>query len=115
MEPIINPWLIYFASSTDSFKIAIALGLFVCVITIFGWIMFYMTDCIKNKCPKWLYILTIVLTMLLAVVPSKETVLSMMVVNQITPNNIEIAGNTIESAIDYIFEKIDEITEEDKD
>ena len=37
----------------------------------------------------------------------------MVTVSQITPNNIEIAGNTIEDTVDYIFEKIDEITDED--
>lgn len=113
MDPIINPLWIYFAGISENINILLTVLIICFGAILFVWIILYITGEIKNKCPKWMYIITVILSILLAITPSQKTILSMVTVSQITPNNIEIAGNTIESTVDYIFEKIDEITDED--
>lgn len=115
MDPIINPLWIYFIEILDKLNIMIDASVFVFGSIMILWNLFYLSNCAKNKCPKWIYTITVILSILLAITPSQKTILAMVTVSQITPNNIEIAGNTIEDTVDYIFEKIDEITDEDKD
>lgn len=113
MEPIINPLWIYFAGISENIKILLSVLALCFVGILFVWNILYITEQIKNKCPQWMYIITVIFSILLAITPSQKTILAMVTVSQITPNNIEIAGDTIESTVDYIFEKIDEITEDD--
>ena len=114
MDPIINPLWIYFAGISENINILLTVLIICFGAILFVWIILYITGEIKNKCPKWMYIITIVLSILLTVNPSQKTILAMITVNQITPNNIKISGNTSEDAVDSIFVKIDDITEEDK-
>ena len=115
MEPIINPLWIYLIGISDDIKIALELIFFISFSISALWIACFMIRYTSNRCPKFLYVITIISGILVLFTPSRETILSMLVVNQLTPNNIEIAGNTIEDTVDYIFDKIDEITDEDKD
>lgn len=39
----------------------------------------------------------------------------MLVASQVTPNNIELVGDTVESSIDYIFEKINSLKVESEE
>ena len=43
--------------------------------------------------------------------PSEKTCYTMLVSSQLTPQNIQSVGNDLKSAVDYIFEKINELEE----
>ena len=43
-----------------------------------------------------------------AVIPSKETMIEMVVTQQITPDNLDKGKDVVKSATDYIFEKLKE-------
>ena len=45
--------------------------------------------------------------------PSEKTLYSMVVLDNVTPNNIETIGNTGKDVVDYIFDKIDQMNEEE--
>ena len=42
-------------------------------------------------------------------IPSKETMYTMVTLEQVTPDNISVIGKTGENIIDYITEKIDQV------
>ena len=49
------------------------------------------------------WILTLIISTL---TPSANVIYKMLVASQITPQNIEIIGDTVEYSVDYIFNKI---------
>lgn len=123
--PIINPWIIYLISLCDNLKVIsiIAICITVVVVIIIGlrWV-FDENDCcdeedakaIRQYYMKWIKIPTIVLICSLVfgiVLPSEKTCYTMLVSSQLTPQNIQSVGNDLKSAVDYIFEKINELEE----
>lgn len=57
--------------------------------------------------------LSIVFMLLCIFIPSKDTLYAMLAAKYITPANIETAADCGENVIDYIVEKIGEITEKE--
>lgn len=109
MEPIINPWWIYLAEKSETIGTGlIVIGIFSLVI-FFAWLLFFEGNTIP---PKWILFLGLIALLFGAILPSQKTVLTMMTVQQLTPNNIEIVGDTLEDTIDYIVEKVEDITDE---
>lgn len=108
MKPIISPWLIYFASRADAlgtlFPIVAIVAFTVCLIG-----FDYLT---KNGFKLFISIgiISVILTVL---TPSTETVYTMAVANEITPDNIQTLGKTGKAVVDYITDQIDKIVNED--
>lgn len=112
MKPIISPWIIYFASRADAvgtlFLIVAIVAFIVCLIGF--------DDLTKNGFKLFISIgiISVILTVL---TPTTETVYTMMVANEITPDNIRAVGKTGKDVIDYITDQIDKVVndkEEDK-
>lgn len=113
MKPIISPWLIYFASRADSLKILAGCILICCIIVIFiafiegdieyGSVLTYKS--FMKKCA----IVSVISAVALAIIPSTETIYTMAVVNEITPDNIQVIGKTGKDVIDYITDQIDKV------
>lgn len=126
MEPIISPWSIYFADVLPSLgNIGLAVGIIataaLLVIIIFWGIA--SLDCgLDKETNKSFHKLSfkICLPILLVgylifvLMPSKKTIYTMMVVNQITPHNIEILGDSAKDVVDYITDEIKELTKEEE-
>lgn len=122
MNPIINPWWFYLIDIVGKLEFV---SIFVFVIgviplVIVGLVYALDRDCMLEKeqeqVKKFLKVLVvsiIISSIACAVIPSKGTVYAMMAAKQITPNNIEVVGGTIEDAVDYIFEKIDALDNEE--
>ena len=108
MKPIISPWLIYFASRADNLT------------TFFGMIAGicgYNEPFKFRKTISKLIIGCVVMTIITIMTPSTETIYTMAVVNEITPDNIQTIGKTGKDVVDYITDQIDKIVndkEEDK-
>ena len=117
MKPIISPWLIYFASRVDYLKIFAGCILACCMVAIltafiagdieYGSVLTYKS--FMQKC----LIASIVSAVVLVITPSTETVYTMVVANEITPDNIQAIGKTGKDVVDYIIDQIDKIVNED--
>lgn len=115
MEPIVNPWLIYFASIVEQLRtffdtityivvvldIIIVMGTFVESDDAIA--VFYNREEKKIK-PfiKLLIALTIICPLLVIFIPSKETIIAMYIANMVTPDNLNIANEVFKSNLkDY--------------
>lgn len=117
MKPIISPWTIYFASRADSLKILAGCILICCIIAIciafiegdidYGSVLTHKS--FMKKCA----IVSVISAVTLVITPSTETIYTMAVVNEITPDNIQAIGKTGKDIVDYITDQIDKVVNED--
>ncbi len=128
MKPIINPWLIYLIDLFDNLKglFSIALILLGCAAVILSIIWFFSSmDYEQDEgpivtCKKYLkksVIWLCVSSLLFTVTPSKDTMYTMIVLDNVTTDNIQAIGKTGKDVIDYITDQIDKVVndkEEDK-
>lgn len=71
-----------------------------------------------DKPPKWLRNVLIIggiVACIGGLIPSKETCYKMIVTSYITPSNIEAVKGEATDLIDYIIDKVDELTDSDND
>lgn len=118
MKPIISPWTIYFASRADSLKILAGCILICCIIAIciafiegdidYGSVLTHKS--FMKKCA----IVSVISAVTLVITPSTETIYTMAVVNEITPDNIQTIGKTGKDVVDYITDQIDKIVNDNK-
>lgn len=108
MKPIISPWMIYFASRADAlgtlFLIVAIVAFAVCLIGF---------DDLTKKGFKLFISIGIISVILTVLTPTTETVYTMIVANEITPDSIQAIGKTGKDVIDYITDQIDKIVNED--
>lgn len=108
MKPIISPWIIYFASRAD------ALGTLFLIVAIvaFAVCLIRFDDLTKNGFKLFISIgiISVILTVL---TPTTETVYTMIVANEITPDSIQAIGKTGKDVVDYITDQIDKVVNED--
>lgn len=111
MEPIINPWVFYLIDMVDGWKTILQLCGGLLWIILFFSIILPFDD--FNGLNKKLFIkIAIPLTIVASLIPSSLTIYKMVIADNVTPNNIQIVGDTVEDGIDYIFEKINAVVEE---
>lgn len=113
MKPMISPWTIYFASRADSLKILAGCILICCIIAIciafiegdidYGSVLTHKS--FMKKCA----IVSVISAVTLVITPSTETIYTMAVVKEITPDNIQAIGKTGKDVIDYITDQIDKV------
>ena len=113
MKPIISPWTIYFASRADSLKILAGCILICCIIAIciafikgdidYGSVLTHKS--FMKKCA----IVSVISAVTFVITPSTETIYTMAVVNEITPDNIQAVGKTGKDVVDYITDQIDKV------
>lgn len=113
MKPIISPWTIYFASRADSLKILAGCILICCIIAIciafiegdidYGSVLTHKS--FMKKC----VIVSVIRAVTFVITPSTETIYTMAVVNEITPDNIQAVGKTGKDVVDYITDQIDKV------
>lgn len=110
MKPIISPWLIYFASRAD------ALGTLFMIITFIAFgicLIGFFDECLTKNGFKLFISIGIISAILTILTPTTETVYTMMVANEITPDNIQTIGKTGKDLVDYITDQIDKIVNKD--
>lgn len=117
MKPIISPWTIYFASRVDSLKILagcilVCYIIAICIAFIEGDID-YGSVLTHRSFMKKCVIISIISAVVLVITPSTETVYTMVVANEITPDNIQAFGKTGKNVVDYITDQIDKIINKD--
>lgn len=104
MKPIISPWLIYFASRAD------AMGTLFLIVAIVAFVICFIGFDNLTKNGFKLFISIGIISMILTVLtPTTETVYTMIVTNEITPDNIQAIGKTGKDVVDYITDQIDKV------
>ena len=121
MEPIISPWLIYFASRADNLVTFFGVIAGICgsitISALFAGIAGYNEPFKFRKTISKSIIGCVVMTIIAIMTPNTETIYTMAVVNEITPDNIQTIGKTGKDVVDYITDQIDKVVndkEEDK-
>lgn len=124
MKPIISPWLIYLIDLFDNLKglFSIALILLGCVaaVLLLIWLLFsvdyeqdnnFVIACKKylKKSIIWLGISSFLFT----AIPSKNTMYTMLVLDNVTTDNIQAIGKTGKDVVDYIVNQIDKVVNKD--
>lgn len=109
-EPIISPWLIYWAGRIDFMQaICCIVGFFVTIYAMFATLA-VMTDTNKDKesvkAAKIIVCTALILDMLGAFLPTEKEIYAMYAAEHITPANIKATGEFADKAVDKLIEKI---------
>ncbi len=121
MEPIISPWLIYFAGIVNPLKFSLAIIAFFGFISLFIMVGFYYVNSPCDGCGddynkkqeskqqgslqliKIVAPITLVAFLLQAFIPDKDTMIAMAVANIVTIDNIQGANEFVKTNVqDYI-------------
>lgn len=121
MKPIISPWLIYSASRADNLTTFFGMIAGICGViamcALFAGLTGYNEPFKFRKTISKSIIGCVVMTIITIMTPNTETIYTMAVVNEITPDNIQTIGKTGKNVVDYITDQIDKVVndkEEDK-
>lgn len=109
-EPIVSPWLIYWAGRIDMIQgICGILGFFVTIYAMFATVA-VVTDTNKDKesikAAKIIVCTALILDMLGGFLPTEKEIYAMYAAEHITPANIKATGEFADKAVDKLIEKI---------
>lgn len=122
MKPLIDPKLFYWMDVCESLTILLCFFLVISVCTLIGVILFWTLsddpwkdkedkEKLATKCKRWiisLSIISVVSTLGLIFIPSKETMYTMLIVNNLTEDNLSKGKEEVKELIDYTIEKVNE-------
>lgn len=119
MEPIINPWLIYFASIVDNIGIASFIFTSITSVAFLFLLGFYIAVKVEEGESRETKILrtwsirsgiaALVFLLITVFTPSRNTVIAMIAANAITPDAIEAAADAGKDVVDYLTESIEDL------
>lgn len=131
MNPIINPWSIYLINVLSGLKnifivavlaaIFVGIGSAICFLIVIG-SPYYDKDDEKDqnkilnikKCFKKSVVGLIISALLVVIAPSKDTMYTMLALDNLTTDNIQAIGKTGKDVIDYVSDQIDKIVNGNK-
>lgn len=109
-EPIVSPWLIYWAGRIDFIQgVCLIVGFFVTIYAVFATVA-VVTDTNKDKesikAAKIIVCTALVLDILGVFLPTEKEIYAMYAAEHITPANIQATGEFADKAVDKLIEKI---------
>ena len=109
-EPIISPWLIYWAGRVDFIQgFCLIVGIIVTVYAMFA-ALAVMADVNKDresvKTVKLLICIALLLDTLGVFLPTEKEIYAMYAMEHITPANIKATGEFADKAVDKLIEKV---------
>ena len=122
MEPIISPSIFYWFEIISNLKIFLIIlfglscvGLVFCIVSFIAMLveeeLETHTGKITKKLCKFCTIITSIFGLLFIFIPSKETLMTMIVAKYVTPDNITAVGGTIEESVSSIATEIIRVVE----
>ena len=118
MKPMISPWTIYFASRANNLTTFFGVIAGICSIiamgAFFAGLAGYDEPFKFRKTISKSIIGCVVMTIITIMTPNTETIYTMAVVNEITPDNIQTIGKTGKDVVNYITDQIDKIVNDNK-
>ena len=108
MEPIISPWVIYlFSVLTKLNMVASAIVIFSCASMVFITMLRFIYDDMEIEFNyKIVVIISIIATILVIIIPDEKTMLAMLTLSFITPDNVVITENHIIDLITKIMDAV---------
>ena len=108
MEPIISPWVIYLFSVLTKLNIvASAVAIFSGASMVFIAMLRFIYDDMEIKFNyKYVIIVLITSTVLTIIIPDRQTMLSMLTLSFITPDNIAVTENHIIELVTKIMDAV---------
>lgn len=122
MKPIISPWWIYLIDLFNKLKEVLGVALFLLGCTAVALLIIWLFSSLDYNerlivaCKKYLkksVIWLCVSNLLFTVIPSKNTMYTMIVLDNVTTDNIQAIGKTGKDVVDYITDQIDKIVNKD--
>lgn len=124
MKPIVSPWTIYLINLFGNLNglLYVALILLGCTAVVLSVIWFFSSMDYKQDeepivaCKKYLkksVIWLCVSSLLFTAIPSKDTMYTMLVLENVTTDNIQAIGKTGKDVVDYITDQIDKVVNKD--
>ena len=122
MQPIISPSIFYWFEIISNLKIFLSIlfglscvGLVFCIVSFIATLVeeeleTHTGKIIKKLC-KFCTIITSIFGLLFIFIPSKETLMTMIVAKYVTPDNITAVGGTIEESVSSIATEIIRVVE----
>ena len=122
MQPIISPSIFYWFEIISNLKIFLSIlfglscvGLVFCIVSFIAMLVeeeleTHTGKIIKKLC-KFCTIITSIFGLLFIFIPSKETLMTMIVAKYVTPDNITAVGGTIEESVSSIATEIIRVVE----
>lgn len=115
MAPFINPWFFYWMAIVDLAKFLFAT---IFALSLIALIMLTVEHCNSygedrqslSKGIKRLSVVIFLSLLIMTLIPSKEAVYQIMIMQQITPDNIEMFKGEAKNLVDYIIQKSAEIS-----
>ena len=131
MNPIINPWSIYLINVLSGLKNFFIAAVVAAIFVGIGSAIYFLTviadpyydeddekdqNKILNikKCFKKSVVGLIISALLVVIAPSKDTMYTMLALNNLTTDNIQAIGKTGKDVIDYVSDQIDKIVNGNK-
>ncbi len=125
MNPIISPWSIYLINVLSGLKnifiAAVAAAIFGGIVNAIYFLIviddpYHDKDEILNikKCFKKFIVGLIISALLVVITPSKDTMYTMLALDNLTTDNIQAIGKTGKDVIDYVSDQIDKIVNGNK-
>lgn len=126
MNPIINPWSIYLINVLSGLKNIFIAAVVAAIFVGIGSAIYFLTviadpyydeddekdqNKILNikKCFKKSIVGLIISALLVVITPSKDTMYTMLALDNLTTDNIQAIGKTGKDVIDYVSDQIDKI------
>lgn len=108
MEPLISPWVIYWIDRLDAIKFFLGFWMFALGSLAFGFFLYSNDSCYpKYKIySKICAAICIIFMIFMVFIPDKSTIYKMLIVQQVTPHNIEMTGKTLEKGFEIISDKV---------
>ena len=122
MKPIISPWWIYLIDLFNNLKEVLGVALFLLGCSAVALLIIWLFSSLDYNerlivaCKKYLkksVIWLCVSNLLFTVIPSKNTMYTMIVLDNVTTDNIQAIGKTGKDVVDYITDQIDKIVNKD--
>ena len=122
MQPIISPSIFYWFEIISNLKILLSIlfglscvGLVFCIVSFIAMLVeeeleTHTGKIIKKLC-KFCTIITSIFGLFSIFIPSKETLMTMIVAKYVTPDNITAVGGTIEESVSSIATEIIRVVE----
>lgn len=115
MEPIISPWVFYFMGVAEAVQFLFgAFGIIALILMLIVDLSFLASEgeVFKKTLSIVMYPVLLIMITIAALIPSKETMMQMLVASQVTPNNVsavvdlgkKLKDETKEDVIDIIKE-----------
>lgn len=114
--PIINPWIFYLIGILNNIREYSLILIFVAILFFVLLFAFYIVEehrafNLFKKYIKTMIVFVVLFVVINCIIPSQETMYTMLVSSQVTQENINTIGDTIKDSVDYIFDKINQSEE----